>query len=429
MRVSLRLLGILSGVCLAAAIVRGEEAGASPAGPGPQVDPRAEKVLRAYAAAVGKAPVVKVLVHSTTTMTAEGFLQKMSTEYLLALKRPDKMALVKQKGMATGGDIVCDGKSLYSYFPPLNKYTVDPAPQKLSDIPQASEVWAATMGASMSGLAVAGGLLAEDVYAYLMEDVEKVEYVGKEKLDGVECHHLRFIQARLNADTWFEAGKPTLLRQVTPDLSRFAEQVREEMPGVGHVEMKMNVKMDHWQVGGDLPDDLFIFRPPAGAIKSDSLFADLRQGSSGESEMAGDKAPVFKLDLLEGGRVDLADHLGKDVIVLDFWATWCGPCVRALPEVAKVTAEYADRGVVFYAVNQGEKPQRIRDFLAKHGIECKVALDTDGAVGKLYGVRGIPRTVVIGRDGRIAKEHVGYAPGGGRRLAKELDELVAKQKK
>jgi thiol-disulfide isomerase/thioredoxin len=130
------------------------------------------------------------------------------------------------------------------------------------------------------------------------------------------------------------------------------------------------------------------------------------------------------LDLLEGGTFNLAQHKGQ-VVVLDFWATWCGPCLQAMPTTDAVVREFADRKVKLVAVNLEERPEQVKATLARHKLKVTVALDTDGAISQRYSVTAIPQTVVITRDGKIARLFV----GGGQRIAdalrKALQELCS----
>jgi thiol-disulfide isomerase/thioredoxin len=149
--------------------------------------------------------------------------------------------------------------------------------------------------------------------------------------------------------------------------------------------------------------------------------ADVLQEEDGPHPLQGKPAPAISVDALDGGKFDLADHQGK-VVIIDFWASWCGPCVRGLPVVTEVAKAYADQGVVFYAMNVQEDAATIKPFLKKHKLDVNVALDTDGKVSEAYGVQGIPQTVIIGKDGVISKIHVGFSP----KMKKILEDDVKK---
>lgn len=95
------------------------------------------------------------------------------------------------------------------------------------------------------------------------------------------------------------------------------------------------------------------------------------------------------------------DALRGKVVVLEFWATWCGPCVAAFPHLNKLVDEMAGEDVLFLSVTD-EPRERVEPFLAKRELKTWVGLDTDGSMMKAYGVRAIPRTVLVGKDGRIA---------------------------
>ena len=144
-------------------------------------------------------------------------------------------------------------------------------------------------------------------------------------------------------------------------------------------------------------------------------------GSSGgrspgtESPLVGKPAPDFKLDLLDGKPYHLADMKGK-VVMLDFWATWCGPCIQAMPQVEKVAEEFRDQGVQLIAVNLQESPRDINAMLERHKLKVTVALDRDGVVAERYKANAIPQTVIIDREGNVARLFV----GGGPQLAEQL---------
>ena len=114
----------------------------------------------------------------------------------------------------------------------------------------------------------------------------------------------------------------------------------------------------------------------------------------------GTPAPDFQLPLLDGGQVKLSDLKGQ-VVVLDFWAVWCPPCVEELPVSTAITDRYAKQGVKFFAINLTESPDAIHKFLDQKRLKTTVALAKDSEVGQAYGVEYIPQTVVIDRKGII----------------------------
>jgi thiol-disulfide isomerase/thioredoxin len=144
--------------------------------------------------------------------------------------------------------------------------------------------------------------------------------------------------------------------------------------------------------------------------------------------LLGQKAPTFSAPMLDDSSFELAQHLNNNVIILDFWATWCGPCVRALPIIADVAASYKGQGVEFFAVNLGDEPAAVRAFLEEHKLSVPVVLDRDNRIGELYKADAIPQTVIIGKDGVVQVVHVGFSANLQSELSHELDALVAGKK-
>jgi thiol-disulfide isomerase/thioredoxin len=138
-----------------------------------------------------------------------------------------------------------------------------------------------------------------------------------------------------------------------------------------------------------------------------------------ESALVGKPAPDFQLDLLDGPKFRIAEARGR-VVVLDFWATWCGPCMQSMPQVEKVAAEFRDQGVRLVAVNLQESPGDITAVLQRQKLKVSVALDRDGAVAQKYNASAIPQTVVIDRAGNVARLFVGSGP----RLGDQLREAI-----
>jgi thiol-disulfide isomerase/thioredoxin len=133
----------------------------------------------------------------------------------------------------------------------------------------------------------------------------------------------------------------------------------------------------------------------------------------------GKDAPAFDLKDSEGNAVRLQDLKGK-VVVLDFWATWCGPCKAAMPKVQKVSEKYEKQGVVVLGMHTDKKSDdKAAKVASDSGAKYTVVLDAGTLSGK-FKVTGIPAIVVIGKDGKVAGSHVGNSPD----LEKELSEII-----
>jgi len=121
-------------------------------------------------------------------------------------------------------------------------------------------------------------------------------------------------------------------------------------------------------------------------------------------------APSFTLTELNGQKLDLADYRGK-VVLLDFWATWCGPCRIEIPGFVQLQNKYRDQGFSVIGISMDyDGPEPVKEFYQEFKMNYPVAL-TDHKVDQLYGgVLGLPTTFVIGRDGRIYAKHPGAEP-------------------
>ncbi|MDI1312911.1 TlpA disulfide reductase family protein [Prosthecobacter sp.] len=151
----------------------------------------------------------------------------------------------------------------------------------------------------------------------------------------------------------------------------------------------------------------------------------LPESGGQSSPLLNQDAKPFKLPLLAGGDFDLGKEKGK-VIVLDFWATWCGPCIKSLPQMMDEMAAFDSNKVRFIGINQAEDKETVKTFLETRGWKFEVALDANQRVGQNFGVEGIPHTVVIGPDGKVAYVKSGYEPGGAKEVAEMVKKLLAK---
>jgi peroxiredoxin len=141
---------------------------------------------------------------------------------------------------------------------------------------------------------------------------------------------------------------------------------------------------------------------------------------------AGRSAPDFTLSTVDGATANLANEKGK-VVVLDFWATWCPPCRQSLPHLqeASQSPTWSGKGLVVWAINCQEASDHVSDFLAGNHYSFTTLMDSDAAVMSQYGVSGIPMTVIVGRDGRVADTFTGYGEGSAQLIDTAIDKALA----
>jgi cytochrome c biogenesis protein CcmG/thiol:disulfide interchange protein DsbE len=122
----------------------------------------------------------------------------------------------------------------------------------------------------------------------------------------------------------------------------------------------------------------------------------------------GKSAPSFTLQDLNGKQVSLSDFKAK-VVILDFWATWCGPCVIEIPHFVELYEQYKDQGFAMVGISVDRKGiSVVKSFAQKHQVNYPILM-TDGQVEKAYGdITGIPTTFVIDSAGKIRRKYVGY---------------------
>jgi len=135
-------------------------------------------------------------------------------------------------------------------------------------------------------------------------------------------------------------------------------------------------------------------------------------------------APDVYLDTLDGeGSGSLYEHLGK-VVYLDFWASWCGPCRQSLPMLNKLYEKKKDQGFEVVAINLDEDREAGMEFLESFPVDYTVLYDPASETPELYGVMGMPTSVLIDREGVVRHVHKGFKPSDMKKIKKEIDALL-----
>ncbi len=339
--------------------------------------------------------------------------------------------------------IVGDGKLLTTLLVPTKKFLSAPSPASLSITPIADGPAGAILLGGPSGSAaqlVLKLVLGAEPVDALPDRATGLAVEDDRPIEGKPFQVLRIDQGEEPAIRLLIDPQSRLIRRVETVLDD-ASVAAKSPSGSGLKGMTM--AWDSGPIATDAPkDDAFRFQEPAG-------FARIKApepkpaAAEAKNEFVGKISPDFTLTVLDGPgktkKVTRADLAGK-VVVLDFWATWCGPCMQELPEIQKLAESYAKAKkteVVILAVSQDRAPEDGKDVrkLVEDTLEAKkldllggpiarVALDPEQAVGELFKVEGIPTVVILDAKGVVQSVHVGYSEDVKDVLAGEIDALL-----
>ena len=163
------------------------------------------------------------------------------------------------------------------------------------------------------------------------------------------------------------------------------------------------------------------WRRRAAAAASACLLAALPAAATAVAANA--NAPDFTLPSAAGTNLRLQEQRGQ-VVMLNFWATWCGPCRREMPQLNRIYSKYRPAGFVLLGVNVDQDSANARGVADKLGVKFPVLFDTHQAVSRLYDLGTMPSTVIIDRDGRVRYVHLGYKDGYEDAYEKQVAELL-----
>ena len=300
------------------------------------------------------------------------------TPFVLILT-PDNKA--RQESKTTGGTTVqvWDGEKHWTYIPQTNRYSSAPGtPSPVSLFSTAIDLRSMT-----------SGLLS----AKLLRQ-ESIDVGGVQRLcDVIEAQYER---PRESATTefgdvafWIDHQSHLVWK------TRMPVVVQTSVLGT-HIAYTETTLYDDVRLSQDLPANVFTFTPPAGAREQ---MADA--GDPGTA-LVGRAAPDFQLRNLDGGQTQLSAFKGQ-VVLLDFWATWCAPCRAIMPKLNQLSREFKNQQVTVIGIDDNEDDQTVRNFLHKNPCDYPVLLSArTGPVMESYTVNSLPTLVLIDRNGLVA---------------------------
>ncbi len=170
---------------------------------------------------------------------------------------------------------------------------------------------------------------------------------------------------------------------------------------------------------------VLLFAVGSIAIQYQVKYAMHQTGTGSMQEMGnlkvGQPAPDFTVPDLSGQPVTLQSYKGKKVVMMDFWATWCGPCRMSMPGLQELADKFKGQDLEILSVNQGETADQVSQFINRQKYTFHVVLDQDQAIANKYSVQAIPTLVIIDKNGVVQWLSVGYSKN-----EDDLRELVEK---
>lgn len=395
---------------------------------------KASQVLRDMASTLESSPRLSFDYTIDWRTTGEGMLIVYTVSFDASRELPGKYTLRRTAGSRTA-EFHSDGENRYIYVHPTNKFVKEPVTTE--DVRLFSEDPSALGG--FANMMVPPGLLTALSHEPL-RSVQRIkgdaEYVGLEEVNGTRAHRIRTSLAGRELEIWVDAGDSAWLLRTVYD----QEPDESYAAWYPDIETKVITDFSGWRRVDRFPDDAFAFVPPEGAESARSITAafwgdfdfdfdedfDFAMGDDRDefAHLIGAPAPDFTLRRFDGGEIRLSEAIeNHKAVVIDFWASWCPPCVAGLPVLKELTDAH-DGDVAFIAINVQENEATIRRFLDRHGLELTVAMDTDASVSREYSVSGIPQTVIIGADGKVRTVHVGFAMNMKDDIRRDIDDAV-----
>ena len=290
--------------------------------------------------------------------------------------------------------LVANGESLWTAIPELDQYMAQPLAPLLAGADSAQ---------------FKGQLDPLSGYTHLLDGITRVQTLPRDTVRTargvVKCD--RYALWRAAADST-EPGVTLHPRVVWVDpASRLvlldSSRVDQTHPQLGPVSAVSMMRLVVAEADPTVAADAFVFKPDDGMRRVRRFM----QRSPEHEALEGQPATDFTLETLAGSKPVKLSELKGRVVVLDFWATWCGPCRRWLPIVEQASRDYASKGLAVFAVNERETDSKVRAYLDQQKLDLPVLMDRSGTVGSIYRASSIPLTVVVGKDGNVLRVMVG----------------------
>ncbi len=368
-------------------------------------------------------------IHVMVSFHDERLTQGRLFEYEFLFKRPNKFAFLPQGDSFDSLIMVSDGERLLLYgdVPGERQHMYSDAPQSLTAEYQSrielqlTPSWGVEL-IMLLPLMTEG--ISRDDYLSMFS---RVHDLGMVRVDGESLRRLQFIGGGNDSsimEFWVQIRGQRVIRRAfinTDPLGALDPNADSPRPLPTPGRTLATFTFD-W-IDEPLGETVFQFQVPEDSVENNAL---LQVAEVEEHPTVGTEAPAFQLPRLDGDETSLEQlHDRHKVIVLDFWATWCAPCIVSLPKLAAAAGEFAEDEVGFYAITYREDENKVRPAVQRYNFTFPILFDETGAVSQSFGITALPHTALIDRHGTIRHVHVGAVAES--QIKAEIEALLAEE--
>lgn len=397
----------------------------APAMAEPENDPVADLIDRMVSRQAAIDSIVQ-RIEMTITLEMDGESEQITQDSRLVYQRPNR--LVIESEMIT---LVSDGETLSIIFPAFEHFMRIPIQDRLS---ATLEEQGEFLGGAI--LPDVAALLDDDPRAFLKDFAEGVTITVLD--DEIYAGHPAWVMHLLIEDEDLGFSEPIkawidqetgLMIGLSVEMDLSAHHGEDAIPGIPS-RYAIRYKVAERSLNEAIDPGMFSYNTDGFTEVADfEELAEAMHAGIGmpDTDLIGETAPDFELTLLDGETFRLSEQRGK-IVLVDFWATWCPPCVESLPYLQNLYKELGNDEIVFVgiSVDSPGSEGRVKNMIERFGVTYPVGINEDGDIAMEYGVFNIPTLILVDREGVVLHQKVGFSPPGMEELKAELTRLTQK---